>query len=71
MLTLVVTGAVYGKLEIAIYSFDGKLVKKQTVTKQDVSWKGAINIAALQKGVYTIQVQKAGSMMENTSFVKE
>ncbi len=71
MLTLVVTGTVYGKLEITIYSFEGKLVKKQTVTKQDVRWKGTINTAGLQKGVYTIQVQKAGSLKESSSFVKE
>lgn len=71
VLTLVVQGAVFGKLNISIHDFGGRLVKKQTVTKPDFLWKGTINTANLQKGVYTIQVQKAGDMKETSSFVKE
>ncbi len=71
LLTLVVQGAVYGKLEISIHNFEGRLVKKQTVNKPDFTWKGVINTANLQKGIYTIQVQKAGSMKETSNFVKE
>lgn len=71
VLTLVVQGAVYGKIEISIHNFEGRQVKKQTVTKPDFLWKGTINTANLQKGVYTIQVQKAGNMKETSSFVKE
>lgn len=71
VLTLVIQGAVYGKIDISIHNFEGRLVKKQTVTKPDFSWKGTVNTANLQKGVYTIQVQKAGSIKETSSFVKE
>ncbi len=71
VLNLMVQGAVYGKLEISIHSLEGRLVKKQTVLKSDFSWKGVVNTANLQKGVYTIQVQKSGNMKETSSFVKE
>jgi poly(3-hydroxybutyrate) depolymerase len=70
-LTVTIDGPVYGKIEIAINDFQGKLVKKQTISKQDYSWKGSFNTGNLQKGIYTIQVLKAGSKKETTSFVKE
>jgi hypothetical protein len=71
VLNVVVQGEVYGKIEISIINPEGRLVNKQTVNKQGLSWKGTVNTAHLQKGVYTIQVLQPGKMKEVSSFVKE
>ncbi len=70
-LNIVLQSSVSGTLELSIHDMQGRTIKKMTINKTDFSWYGTIDLSTLSKGVHTIQVRKAGSLKETSSFVKE
>lgn len=70
-LNIAIQSSVSGTLELSIHDMQGRTIKKMTINKPDFSWYGTIDLSTLSKGVHTIQVRKAGSLKETSSFVKE
>jgi dienelactone hydrolase len=69
-LNLVIEGSMFGNIDIAILDLKGNVIRKQQFRKEQARWQGKVNVDALTKGVYILQIQSADGKKDISTFVK-
>jgi len=70
-LNLNIEGKIFGGIEIVVLDLKGNIMLRRTVSKEQATWKGFINIQGLANGVYMLQVKGANGDMQLSRFVKQ
>ena len=69
-LNISIEGTIFGLVELQVLDVRGNLVKKMVIRKDQQSWKGAIDLSELAKGMYMFQLKSSDGKKEVSSFIK-
>jgi len=70
-LNITIEGKLFGTVELAVLDVKGNFVRRQTINKEQNSWKGYIDVQGLAKGVYILQLKGNNGESQVSRFIKE
>lgn len=70
-LNLVLDGVTGGTVNILVNDMQGRTLSNTTILKQQISWKGSINVQHLDKGLYILNIQTADGIKQVSTFIKQ